>query len=91
MSKLRQDLMLFLKKVETGEIITITLRGHKIAKLVPLENKREQARTALKQLRKNAVVGDIVSPLEEEWEAMFPKILPTESLSPQQLSKMSNW
>ena len=62
--------MSFLKKFEAGESITMTSQGHKIARLVPCEDRMEKARKALRQLRKNAVIGDIVSPLEEEWEAM---------------------
>ena len=69
-SKLRENLKIFLKKVEIGESITITSRGRQVAKLVPVENKREVSKKSLKQLRKNAVIGDILSPTGEKWEAM---------------------
>ena len=62
--------MLFLKRVQQGESITITSRGTEIAMLVPAKNIREASRNTLKQLRKTAVVGDVLSPIEEEWKVM---------------------
>lgn len=69
-SKLRENMVLFLNKVQQGESITITSRGTEIAMLIPIKNKKEVSRRALKQLRKTAVVGDVVSPIEEEWKAL---------------------
>lgn len=69
-SKLRENMVLFLKKVQQGKSIAITSRGNEIAMLVPMENKMEASKNALKQLRKTAVVGDVVSPIEEDWKAM---------------------
>ena len=69
-SKLRENMVLFLKKVQQGKSIAITSRGNEIAMLVPIENKMEASKNALKQLRKTAVVGDVVSPIEEDWKAM---------------------
>jgi hypothetical protein len=37
---------------------------------MPPENKREVAKAALEELRKTAVVGDVLEPVGEEWEAM---------------------
>lgn len=69
-STLRENLSIYLKKVQQGEIITITSRGHDMAKLVPVEDKRVKSREILRELGKNASIGDIVSPIDEEWEAM---------------------
>ena len=69
-SKLRENMVLFLNRVQQGESITITSRGTEIAMLIPIKNKKEASRNALKQLRKTAVVGDIVSSIEEEWKAL---------------------
>ena len=69
-SKLRENMVLFLNKVQQGESITITSRGTEIAMLIPIKNKKEAARNALKQLRKTAIIGDVVSPIEEEWKAL---------------------
>ncbi len=62
-SKLRQNMALFLNKVQQGDSITITSRGTEIAMLIPLKNKKEVSRNVLKQLRKTAIVGDVVSPI----------------------------
>jgi prevent-host-death family protein len=69
-SKLRENLVLFLNKVQQGERITITSRGTEIAMLIPIKKNEDVARNALKQLRKTAVVGDVVSPIEDEWKAL---------------------
>lgn len=65
---LRRNLSAVLKKVENGESISITSRGHEIALLVPPGSKMEKARSALQELRKTAFVGDVISPVTEEWE-----------------------
>jgi prevent-host-death family protein len=62
-SKLRENMALLLRKVKQGESIAITSRGTEIALLIPIENKKEVSRTALKRLRKTAIVGDVVSPI----------------------------
>ncbi len=66
----RANLMDFIKRVQKGEAIIITSRGRQVARLVPPIDKREKAREALKKLRKTAVVGDVLSPVDEEWESM---------------------
>lgn len=69
-SRLRENLTVFLKKVQNGQSITITSRGHDLAKLVPLEDRMERSRKKLKELGKTAVIGDVLSPVDEQWEAM---------------------
>jgi len=69
-STLRENLSTFLKKVQKGGVITITSRGHDMARLVPLEDKGVKSRKILRDLGKNAFIGDIISPIDEEWEAM---------------------
>jgi len=69
-SNLRENLSIFLKKVQKGQVITITSRGHEMARIVPAEDKREKSRGILRELGKNAFIGDILSPIHEEWEAM---------------------
>jgi len=69
-STLRENLSIFLKKVQKGQVITITSRGHEMARLVPAEDKREKSREILRELGKNAFIGDILSPIHEEWGAM---------------------
>jgi len=69
-SEFRANLVGFLKRVKRGEVITVTSRGHEIAKIMPPDNKMENARKSLKKLRKTAVIEDVLSPIEEEWEVM---------------------
>jgi prevent-host-death family protein len=68
-SDLRQHLPDYLKQVQQGEEITITLHGKSIARIVPSypDNKREQALKRLEALRGKMIVGDIISPLNDEW------------------------
>ena len=69
-STLRENLSIFLKKVQKGQVITITSRGHEMARLVPAEDRRKKSREILRKLGKNAFIGDILSPIHEEWKAM---------------------
>ena len=62
-SKLRENIVLYLSNVQKGESITITSRGTEIAMLIPIKNKKGVSRKALKQLRKTAIVDDVVSPI----------------------------
>ena len=64
-STLRENLSIFLKKVQKGQVITITSRGHEMARLVPAEDRREKSREILRKLGKNAFIGDILSPVHE--------------------------
>jgi len=68
-SRFRKNLTVFFKKIKSGQSITITSRGNDIAKLVPLENKMEESKRVLKKLGETAIIGDILSPIEENWDA----------------------
>jgi len=67
-SKLRENLMKILKQIEEGSSILITSRGRPVAQLNPPPDAAKQAREALANLSKTAVIGDIVSPIDEPWE-----------------------
>ncbi|MCX6580540.1 MAG: type II toxin-antitoxin system Phd/YefM family antitoxin [Candidatus Aminicenantes bacterium] len=67
-STLKNNLKTFLKKVKNGESITIISRGHEVARLVPPFDKIKNARKALEELRSTAFIGDVISPLDVEWE-----------------------
>ena len=69
-SKLRENLPSYIKKVQQGQTITITSHGNRIAMLVPVETEMETSRNALKKLRQTAYVGDVISPIDEKWKAM---------------------
>lgn len=67
-SDLRANLMKILKQIELGSVVDITSRGKVVAKLVPPDYTREMAKEKLKELRKSAVVGDVISSLDSKWE-----------------------
>lgn len=69
-SDLRSNLMRVLKEIERGSTIDITSRGKVIAKLVPPEYNQAKAKERLKEIGKKASVGDIISPVDAEWEAL---------------------
>lgn len=68
-TELRQHLPDYLKQVQAGEEIAITLHGKTIARIVPdrKESKREAALNRLDALHGTVIVGDILAPLDEEW------------------------
>lgn len=68
-SQLRANLMKVLGQIEKGGSIVITSRGRPVAQLSPPLEVTEDARQCLAQLAQTATIGDIVSPLNEPWEA----------------------
>ncbi|RME70363.1 MAG: type II toxin-antitoxin system prevent-host-death family antitoxin [Chloroflexi bacterium] len=68
-SELRAHLTHFLQKAKEGEVIVVTSRGVEIARLVPPHFAMAAAREKLEQLRQTAVVGDVLSPIGDDWEA----------------------
>jgi len=68
-SDLRANLMQILKRIEAGATVVITSRGREIARLVPPDDKASNARKELAELRKTAIIGDVLSPVDEEWAA----------------------
>lgn len=68
-TELRQHLPDYLKQVQQGEEIEITLHGKTIARIVPdrKESQREAALKRLEALRGTVIVGDILATLDEEW------------------------
>lgn len=65
----RAHLPKYLAKVEAGETVTVLSRGRPIARLVPVVGAAENAREKLVALRKQARIGDVVSPLGVAWSA----------------------
>ena len=68
-SEFRTKMNFILQKVQNGEIVTLTSRGTEVARLVPPNIAQTNARQALDQLRETAIIGDVVSPLAESWDA----------------------
>jgi len=69
-SELRANLMKVLEEIKHGVQIQITSRGKVIAQLVPANAAQENAKAALQQLSFGAVIGDVISPIEETWNSV---------------------
>ena len=51
----------------THETLIITKHGKPVAKILPFDSEKDLSATPLKGLA--TFVGDIISPIDEEWEA----------------------
>jgi antitoxin (DNA-binding transcriptional repressor) of toxin-antitoxin stability system len=66
-SEFRANMNSILLQVQKGEIVSLLLRGHEVARLVPPNYAQTAARKELEILRQSAVVGDVLAPLDEQW------------------------
>ena len=62
-----QCLALLDQVAQTNETLVITKHGKPVAKLLPFDTGKEGPETPLKGLA--TFVGDIISPIDDEWEA----------------------
>jgi prevent-host-death family protein len=62
-----QCLALLDEVAQTNEPLIITKHGKPVAKLLPFDNKKDGNKTPLKGLA--TFIGDIISPLDDDWEA----------------------
>ena len=69
-TELRNHLPDYLRKVKAGEEVAVTSRGKVIARLVPEVDESLAARKRLMAMREKSWVGDVLSPLDDEWEAL---------------------
>ncbi len=67
-SEFRANMSAVIEKVQQGEVIRLTQRGLEVAKLVPPDLLRESALKELQTLQTTAIIGDVVSPLEADWD-----------------------
>lgn len=66
---LRNNLPAYLAVVQGGEEIRVVSRGKVIARLVPEKSDVDAARDRLLALRGTIQVGDVLSPIDVEWDA----------------------
>lgn len=66
-TQLRQNLPDYLKQVQEGQEVEVTVRGKVIARIVPEAAKSERAKERLAELRKTAKVGDVTSTTDAAW------------------------
>ena len=69
-SELRANLPDYIRMVNRKGTIRITSRGREVARLVAARSPKEEARTQLAELRKTAKVGEILSPVLTDWNAL---------------------
>lgn len=66
---LRKNLPAYLAVVQGGEEIRVMSRGKVIARIVPEKSDVNAARDRLLALRATVQVGDVLSPIDVEWDA----------------------
>ena len=66
-SEFRANMNVILKQVQDGKIVSLLVRGREVAKLVPPDFAQITARQELETLRQDAIVGDVVTPVDEQW------------------------
>lgn len=68
-TELRNHLPKYLASVQQGKEILVTSHGQIIARITPPLDVRHNAIEQLKLLRKHCKIGDVTSPIDENWEA----------------------
>ena len=68
-SEFRANINKVLQQVQNGEIVSLLLRGKEIARIVPPDYAQAAARQELEALRRDAVVDDVLAPIDERWQA----------------------
>ena len=70
-SEFRANLLSYLKKAKEGQEIVITSHGENLASIVPPSNQNKLAKAKLRQLAKTAVINDVISPTDDNWDALL--------------------
>lgn len=68
-TELRRSLPKYLNCIQKGEHVLVTSHGRVIARILPPIDAKQEARTQLKQLQSVCRVGDVISPIPENWDA----------------------
>ena len=68
-TELRNHLQKYLARVQKGSEILVTWHGQVIARIMPPVNTRQEASKKLKELQDHCKIKDVISPLDEDWEA----------------------
>lgn len=68
-TELRSHLPKYLASAQKGTEILVTSHGRVIARIIPPVDTKADAARQLKDLRKRCSVGDVISPIDEDWES----------------------
>ena len=69
-SHLRAHLPEYIAKAQHGELVYITARGKNVACLTPPQNVQTNAREKLRAIRHQCSIGDVMTPIKTQWNAM---------------------
>lgn len=69
-SDFRANLLMYLKKANAGEQISVTTNGKLLATISPPINKRLLAQEQLNKLAETVKIYDVVAPLESDWDVL---------------------
>ena len=69
-SELRANLLKYLTLVQQGEQINVTSKGNVLATLNSPVSQQDAAKAKLGKLAGTAVIHDVISPIEDSWDAM---------------------
>ena len=68
-TEFKKNIQTYLAEVRTGRTVQLMQRGKIVAVLSPPSFAEDEARLKLEALRPNAKVGDVISSVDEMWEA----------------------
>lgn len=68
-TELRNRLPYYIKQVQNGAELQVTSHGKKIARLIPETDNKDEAYNRLMRLRGTMIKGDIVEPVDGDWNA----------------------
>lgn len=68
-TELRRNLSSYMHRVEQGESFRVMVHGKIVARLLPQDDPAGAAYQRILKVRSQAWVGDVESPLNEEWSA----------------------
>ena len=69
-SEFRANLLKYLTLVQRGEQINVTSKGNLMATLTPPVSQQDAARVKLDKLAETSVIHDVISPIEDDWDAL---------------------
>lgn len=69
-SEFRANLLKYLDIANSGKEIMITSNGKQLATISPPSNQKQNAKEKLAALSGTAVIHDVVSPIDAEWDAL---------------------
>lgn len=67
-SDFRANLLKYLEKANSGEQISVTTNGKLLATIIPPVQQRELARKRLQELATTAIIHDVTSPIDSQWD-----------------------